>query len=101
MARHAVPGLHRRQVGLVHLHGGVAQAAQRHRVVFVHMAQQHHVGLVQVRPDVQRHARRVEGHAGVAALHDDLIAVGVLAGFITQIDPHGAEVETFHELSIQ
>ena len=85
----------------MHLHGRTAQAAQRHHVVFMHVAEDDEIDLVQVGPDVARHLGRVEGDARVGALHQHLVAIGVLAGFVALVHPHGAEVQTLHALSLR
>lgn len=59
------------------------------------------IDLVQVGPDVARHLGRVEGDARVGALHQHLVAIGVLAGFVALVHPHGAEVQTLHALSLR
>ena len=88
----AVPALCGGQVGPVHVHRCVRQPVQPGHVVFVHMAQDHQVYVVQRRADVVGDRRRVEGHARVTAVHDDLVAVGVLAGLFAEVDGHRAEL---------
>ena len=90
---HAVPRLGSGQVGLMHLHRGVHQAVQPGHVVFVNMAQDDQVHRVQLGPDAVGHLGCVKGHPHVGPLHDELVAVRVLAGLFTQMHAHRAKTQ--------
>ena len=79
VAAQARPAARRVEIGFVDLHLGFRQPVQAGHVVLVHMAQDHQVRRVECRADVVGHLGCVEGHQRVAAAHDHLVAVGVLA----------------------
>ena len=84
--RHSGPGLDGTQVGLVHLHARARHAVQAGHVVFMRMSENDEIHFVEMGADAVGHQRRVEGDARVRTLHDDLISVGVLAGFLPEIN---------------
>ena len=87
----AVPRLRGGQVGVVGLHGGARHAVQPGGVVFVHVAQDDAVHLVEFRPDAVGHQRRVERDARISAVHDHLVAIRVLARLAADVNANGAD----------
>jgi len=56
------PGLGGGQIRLMHLHAGLGHPVQSGHVVFMHMAQDHQIDPVKIRPDAVGHEWRVKGH---------------------------------------
>ena len=93
VAREAGPRARGVEVGLVHLHHRARHAAQPGHVVLVNVAEHDEVDRLERRPDALRDQRRVEGDARVAAFHQHLVAVGVLARLLAQPHRDGAEAQ--------
>jgi hypothetical protein len=80
------------EVGLVHVHRLAGHQVQPGHVILVHMAEDRQVRIRQHPGDAVGDLRRVEHHPRVAAAHHNLVAVGVLAGLLAEVDANRAEV---------
>ena len=87
-----VPAARGLDVALVREHLRARQPMQPGHVVFVHVAEHDELGRFERLADALGDQRRVEGRARVAAAHEHLIAVGILAVLLAEEHANASEI---------
>src|SRR5690606_31862075 len=93
VAQQPGPAAHRFDVAFVDVHCGARQAVQPRHVVLVRVPEHDQLRVVENGADAVRDQRRVERRARVAAADHHLVAVGILARLLAEVDGDSAEVE--------